>query len=66
MKMDPLQCFFFCKTSENMEELPDHNVHLAVTSPPYNTGKDYDEDLNLSQYRSFLLKVWAGRSRIYP
>lgn len=49
-----------------MEELPDHNVHLAVTSPPYNTGKDYDEDLNLSQYRSFLLKVWAGRSRIYP
>ena len=29
----------FCKTSENMEELPDNIVHLVVTSPPYNVGK---------------------------
>ncbi|HAG10203.1 MAG TPA: SAM-dependent methyltransferase [Desulfotomaculum sp.] len=54
----------FCKTSENMEEIPDYSVHLAVTSPPYNTGKDYDEDLNLSQYRSFLLKVWKEVYRV--
>jgi len=26
----------FCKSSENMEELPDASVHLMVTSPPYN------------------------------
>ena len=33
------------KSSEAMVELPDHSVHLMVTSPPYNVGKDYDEDL---------------------
>ena len=33
------------KSSEAMTELPDHSVHLMVTSPPYNVGKDYDEDL---------------------
>ncbi|CAD7768899.1 DNA methylase [Candidatus Methanoperedenaceae archaeon GB37] len=33
----------FCKSSERMEELPDNSVHLMVTSPPYNVGKEYDE-----------------------
>ena len=33
----------FCKSSEEMNELPDNSVHLMVTSPPYNVGKDYDE-----------------------
>jgi len=32
----------FCKTSEKMEELPDNCVHLMITSPPYNVGKEYD------------------------
>lgn len=47
-----------CKTSENMEELPDNSVHLMVTSPPYNVGKEYDENLTLHEYRQFLKKVW--------
>ena len=34
--------------------LPDHSVALAVTSPPYNVGKEYDEDLTLDEYRAFL------------
>ena len=25
----------FCKSSENMKELPDNSIHLMVTSPPY-------------------------------
>jgi hypothetical protein len=25
-----------------------------VTSPPYNVGKDYDEDLGLEEYRRLL------------
>ncbi|MEA1869439.1 MAG: site-specific DNA-methyltransferase, partial [Euryarchaeota archaeon] len=33
------------KSSESMDELPDSSVHLMVTSPPYNVGKEYDEDL---------------------
>ena len=48
----------FCKTSENMEELPDNSVHLMVTSPPYNVGKDYDDNLTLQEYRQFLKQVW--------
>jgi len=36
-----------------MEELPDNSVHLMVTSPPYNVGKEYDENLTLKEYREF-------------
>lgn len=48
----------FCKSSESMEELPDNSVHLMVTSPPYNVGKEYDENLTLQDYRQFLTRVW--------
>ncbi len=54
----------FCKSSENMEELPDNCLHLMVTSPPYNVGKEYDEDLTLEQYRRFLKRVWAEVYRV--
>src|SRR3989304_2376274 len=37
----------FCKSSEKMSELPDDSVHIMITSPPYNVGKDYDKDLSL-------------------
>jgi len=53
-----------CKTSENMEELPDNSVHLMVTSPPYNVGKQYDENLTLDEYRAFLTRVWAEVKRV--
>ncbi len=48
----------FLKSSDNMEELPDNCIHLMVTSPPYNVGKEYDENLTLQEYRNFLKKVW--------
>ncbi|HIE26015.1 TPA: site-specific DNA-methyltransferase, partial [Candidatus Poribacteria bacterium] len=48
----------FCKSSGNMEELPDNSIHLMITSPPYNVGKDYDENLTLEEYRAFLKRVW--------
>jgi len=54
----------FCKSSERMEELPDNTVHLMVTSPPYNVGKEYDEDLTLGEYREFLSKVWREVYRV--
>jgi site-specific DNA-methyltransferase (adenine-specific) len=54
----------FCKSSEKMEELPDNSVHLMVTSPPYNVGKEYDENLTLSEYRAFLKKVWSEVKRV--
>ena len=41
-------------SSENMKELPDKSVHLMVTSPPYNVGKEYDKNLSFSEYRGLL------------
>jgi site-specific DNA-methyltransferase (adenine-specific) len=54
----------FCKTSEQMEELPDNSIHLMVTSPPYNVGKEYDENLTMEEYRKFLKKVWKEVKRV--
>jgi len=54
----------FCKSSEKMEELPDDSIHLMVTSPPYNVGKEYDQDLTLDQYREFLRGVWGEVKRV--
>ncbi|ODS42333.1 MAG: SAM-dependent methyltransferase [Candidatus Altiarchaeales archaeon IMC4] len=54
----------FCKSSEKMEELPDDSVHLMVTSPPYNVGKEYDENLSLNEYREFLKSVWKEVYRV--
>ncbi len=54
----------FCKSSEDMKELPDNSVHLMVTSPPYNVGKVYDENLSLQEYRDFLSRVWRDVHRV--
>ncbi|MCF7809649.1 site-specific DNA-methyltransferase [bacterium] len=52
------------KSSDNMDDLPDNSIHLMVTSPPYNVGKLYDEDLSLSEYRAFLKRVWCEVKRV--
>ena len=54
----------FCKTSEKMDDLPDNCVHLMVTSPPYNVGKEYDEDLSLDEYRGLLTGVLSEVKRV--
>ena len=54
----------YCSSAENMSELPDHSVHLMVTSPPYNVGKDYDDDLSLPEHLAFLEKVWREVYRV--
>lgn len=54
----------FCKSSEAMTELPDNSVHLMVTSPPYNVGKQYDENLSLKEYRELLKRVFKETYRV--
>lgn len=54
----------FCKSSEEMAELPDNSVHLMVTSPPYNVGKEYDKDATLEDYLGFLSRVWREVYRV--
>ncbi len=53
-----------CKSSEFMTELPNDSVHLMVTSPPYNVGKEYDENLSLEEYREFLKQVFKETYRV--
>ncbi len=54
----------FCHSAETMTELPDCSVHLMVTSPPYNVGKEYDQDLSLEDYLAFLQRVWQETWRV--
>jgi modification methylase len=54
----------FCKSSEKMDELPDSSVQLMVTSPPYNVGKEYDQDLTMADYRQLLRNVFKETKRV--
>jgi len=50
--------------SQDMSVLPDECIHLMVTSPPYNVGKDYDKDLNIEEYRTLLREVFREVYRV--
>lgn len=54
----------FLRSAEAMIDLPDNCVHLMVTSPPYNVGKEYDEDFTLDEYLAFLERVWREVWRV--
>ena len=51
-------------SSADMHELPDNSVHLMVTSPPYNVGKEYDNDLTEQEYFDLLSAVWREVYRV--
>jgi modification methylase len=53
-----------CQDSRNMCRLPDCSVHLMVTSPPYNVGKDYDQDSSLDEYLELLRDVFSETYRV--
>jgi len=44
----------YCSDASLMTEIPDNSVALAFTSPPYNVGKDYDDDISLADYLSLI------------
>ena len=52
------------KSSENMNELINNCVSLTVTSPPYNIGKDSDEDLSDDEYWKMIKKVFEEVYRV--
>ena len=54
----------FLKSSESMDDLPDRSVHLMVTSPPYNVGKEYDADLSMGEYLGLLKNVIGETYRV--
>ena len=46
-----------CASSANMEKVPENSVALAFTSPPYNVGKEYDDDMGLKEYLRLIRDV---------
>ena len=44
------------QSSENMP-IPSNSIGLAFTSPPYNVGKKYDQDLSLEEYFNLIRTV---------
>ena len=40
---------------EVLGKIPDNTIHLAITSPPYNVGKDYDSH---NERRTYWLDKW--------
>lgn len=51
-------------SAESMAQIPNNAVHLMVTSPPYNAGKEYDQDLTLEDYLAFLRRIWDEVYRV--
>jgi site-specific DNA-methyltransferase (adenine-specific) len=61
---DSVRNRIFAHSSEDMREIPDGTVALMVTSPPYNVGKDYDDDLSLDEYLGLLERVFRETYRV--
>ena len=54
----------FQESSEDMSAIPDRTVHLMVTSPPYNVGKEYDEALSVAEHMSLISSVLRETYRV--
>ncbi len=50
--------------SKRMDIVPDSSVHLVVTSPPYNVGKEYDSNLGVKEYFDLLEEVFFEIFRV--
>jgi len=46
----------YCLSAENMP-IPENSVALAFTSPPYNVGKDYDDNMSMEGYLKLIQDV---------
>ena len=52
---------------EVIRQIPDDTVHLAVTSPPYNLGIEYDnhdDSLAYDKYLEWMREVWLEIKRV--
>ena len=52
---------------ESLKKIPSNSIHLAITSPPYNVGKDYDnhhDEMDYKEYLKWLNQVWKETKRV--
>jgi len=61
---DELVNTLHCRDAADLSFIPDNCVHLMVTSPPYNVGKEYDGDMTLEDYLTMLKKVFSEVYRV--
>ena len=54
----------YCGDSRDMKQLPDNSIQLMITSPPYNVGKEYDDDLDIKEYATLLRDVFKETYRV--
>jgi site-specific DNA-methyltransferase (adenine-specific) len=54
----------YCASAEQMHAIPDNSVALAFTSPPYNVGKDYEDDMSMQAYLALIRNVAAEVYRV--
>lgn len=50
-----------------LRALPEESVHLAITSPPYNVGLEYDshnDKMPYDDYRKWLISFWKELLRV--
>ena len=47
----------YCHSAEDLSALPDNSIGLAFTSPPYNVGKDYEDNLGMPDYMDLIGRV---------
>jgi modification methylase len=45
------------QSATEMAAIPDNGVALAFTSPPYNVGKEYDDDMGFEEYLDLIRAV---------
>lgn len=64
LKMQTEYNCLYCADSQNLSMIKNNVITLIITSPPYNVGKDYDADLTLEEYMSFLNNVWKECKRV--
>ena len=51
-----------------LQKLPAEFVHLAITSPPYNVGLEYDghhDSMPYEKYLEWLMPVWSQLHRVF-
>jgi site-specific DNA-methyltransferase (adenine-specific) len=52
------------QSATEMAALPDASVALAFTSPPYNVGKEYDDNMPLESYLALIRRVAEETYRV--
>ncbi len=60
-------CILSGDCREMLQTLPDKCAHLAITSPPYNVGLDYDshnDRMSCEEYLAWLLPMWHQVHRV--